>query len=387
MKIRVLDRILVAVAGIVLLALCAAVLAQVFFNVDIISRAVRVLTTEAGWARAAIAVACVLLLMIGCYCVLVLFRHRSRRDRFIMQKMESGDLAISLKAMEGMVNRCLEQRTEIEPQSVKLENQRDGLVIRIRGTVASGISIPLTVDTLQKQIKQYVTACSGVEVKGIRVQIESSGEEAKDAPFAIDAPAPIPLLQGAEKNESKETKTTAAETKTDGLKESPQETEPAESAEPPASKGETTADPFSPEVPAGAKSAIKAMENLKMEYEAENEDERPIHQRLFSTPEEPCIMPLPPENLKAEETEDPKEIAEGPQDRETDAEEIIQPEELTAAETKKNQEPAEPEKDEIPEDISAAATDHDIADFEFDDDFGKKTGDEPDPKMTDAMNM
>ena len=34
------------------------------------------------------------------------------------------------------------------------------------------------------------------------------------------------------------------------------------------------------------------------EYEMENEDDRPIHQRIFSKPEEPCIMPLPPEDLK-----------------------------------------------------------------------------------------
>ena len=36
MKIRVLDRILVAVAGIVLLALCAALVAQVFFQADVV---------------------------------------------------------------------------------------------------------------------------------------------------------------------------------------------------------------------------------------------------------------------------------------------------------------------------------------------------------------
>ena len=270
-------------------------LAQVFFNVNMIDKIAKVLTTNAGWARAVIAIVCVLLLLIGCYCVLVLFRHRRRKDRFIMQKMESGDLAISLKAMETMVTRCLEQRKEIEPQSVRLENQRDGLVIRIRGTVASGISIPLTVDTLQKQIKQYVTACSGVEVKGIRVQIESSGEEAKNAPFAIDAPAPTPLLQSAEKTE--ETAAPAAETEPE------KKEEPAKAEEIPAAP-----------VKSVAESAMEAVENLKKEYEetTEEEDERPIHQRLFSTPEEPCIMPLPPENLASDtpEAENPAEKAE-----------------------------------------------------------------------------
>ena len=297
MKLRVLDRILVAIAGVLILAICAGVLAQVFFNVDMVDKIAKVLTTNAGWARAVIAVVCVLLLLIGCYCVLVLFRHRRRKDRFIMQKMESGDLAISLKAMETMVTRCLEQRKEIEPQSVRLENQRDGLVILIRGTVASGISIPLTVDTLQKQIKQYVTACSGVEVKGIRVQIESSGEEAKNAPFSIDAPTPTPLLQSAETAREEPAVTEP-------------ETEPETSTEP---ENVPAADPV---VPSAAESAIEAVENLKKEHEEEFEDDRPIHQRLFSTPEEPCIMPLPPEDLTAEQPA---------------AEEITEPEESPAA--------------------------------------------------------
>ena len=199
MKIRILDRILVAVAGLLVLAMCAGIAAQVFFNVDVVGKAAKILTKDTTWVRAAIAVGCVILLLIGAYCVLVLFRHRRRKDKFIMQKTESGDLAISLKALESMVARCLEERKEIETQSIRLENQKDGLNIVIRGTVASGISIPLTVDTLQKQIRQYVTACSGVEVKNIRVQIESSGEEARNAPFAIDAPTPTPLLQSAEK--------------------------------------------------------------------------------------------------------------------------------------------------------------------------------------------
>ena len=39
--------------------------------------------------------------------------------------------------------------------------------------------------------------------------------------------------------------------------------------------------------------------------EAEIEDDRPIHQQLFSTQEEPCIMPLPPEDLGTAEEELP----------------------------------------------------------------------------------
>jgi Protein of unknown function (DUF322). len=282
MKIRVLDRILVAVAGIILLAVCAGLVAQVFFQADVIHFISDLINVDSRLFRIAAAVISAVLLLIGMYCILMLFRHRSKRDKFILQKMETGDLAISLKALETMVSKCMEQHTEIQTEGIRLENQRDGLIIRIRGKVAGGISIPLTIDTLQKQIKQYVTACSGVEVKGIRVQIESSGEEAPDAPFAIDPPASLPLLRGIEKKEESPDQIQAPENQ----KEVPAAAETVIQEEPAASSSKSAAE-----------AALEAAESRMKEFENEDIDDRPIHQRLFSTPEEPCIMPLPPEDL------------------------------------------------------------------------------------------
>ena len=198
MKIRVLDRILVALAGLLLVAACAGVVAQVFFSVDVTGFAAKLLAAGSTKRKIIIAAAVAVVLILGLYCLLMLFRHRRRKDKFVLQKLESGDLAISLKTVETMVEKCLDQHPEIKTEGIRLENQRDGLLIRIRGTVAGGISIPLTVDTLQKQVKRYVTACSGVEVKGIRIQIESSGEDAKDALFAIEPPGGNLLPKGSE---------------------------------------------------------------------------------------------------------------------------------------------------------------------------------------------
>ena len=186
MKIRILDRILVALAGLLVLAGCAGLAAQLFFGKDVAGYATKLLTDPNY--RIWFIIALVILVILGLYCLLILFRHRGRRDKFVMQKTENGELSISLKAMESMVQKCLDPHKELSVQSVRLENQKGGLLIRIRGTVAGGVSIPLTVDALQQQIKQYVTACSGVEVKDIRVQIESSGEDAKESLYAIEAP-------------------------------------------------------------------------------------------------------------------------------------------------------------------------------------------------------
>lgn len=183
------------------------------------------------------------------------------------------------------MRKCVDQHQEIKAESIRLENDRDGLLIIIRGIVAGGVSIPLTVDNMQKQIKQYVTACSGVEIKGIRLLIESSGEDATDAPFLIEPPIRLP--KGTE------------DAKTDEISE-------AEAAEAvtPSEKPEGMPAAETPAVSesAAAAAALAAAESMRNSLEFE-EDDRPIHQQLFSTQEEPCIMPLPPESLVSSEKE------------------------------------------------------------------------------------
>ena len=296
MRIRILDRILVALAGLILVAACAGIVAQVFFGQDVIALVTKTVTPETDIGKVIAGVCAAVLLIVGVYCLLMLFRHRKRKDKFILQKLESGDLAISLKTLETMVMKCLEQHEEIKTEGVHLENQRDGLLIRIRGTVAGGISIPLTADTLQKQVKQYVTACSGVEVKGIRIQIESSGADAKDAPFAIEPPANMLLTKGTESPADEAAREQP-------MPEPVSETENKESSEAPENEKVPTGEE------AAAAAALAAAESMMNGIETE-EDDRPIHQRLFSTQEEPCIMPLPPENLASDEEKTKKDANE-----------------------------------------------------------------------------
>ena len=296
MKIRILDRILVALAGLLMLAAAAALAAQLFFGKDVAGWATRLLSNNS--LRVFLIIGGALLCLLGIYCVLLLFRHRGRNGKFITQKTDTGELSISLKALESMVDKCLTQHKEIAPQGVHLENQKGSLLIRIRGTVAGGVSIPLTVDTLQQQIKQYVTACSGIEVKEIRVQIESSGADAKDAPFAIAAPTTPALLKAA------------AETPAEEPIPEPvlKEIEAASEADAPAGRPDKP-----PEVSTAAAAAAAAA--ALMEEAPQEDDDRPVHQRLFSTVEEPCVMPMPPTEKEAEEDAKQGDKAEEENDR------------------------------------------------------------------------
>lgn len=317
MKLRIADRILVAVAGLILIACCAGMVAQLFFGVDLVTVAGNVFSTDSTKIRIALIALCAVLFLLGVYCILVLFRHRRRKDKFILQKTDNGELAISLKALENLVSKCIDQHEELKVQSQHLENQRDGLLIRIRGTVAGGISIPLTVEALQKQIKQYVTACSGVEVKGIQVRIESSGEDAKDAPFAIEAPAARPLLHSAEKQPDPE----------NNLPEMTSETGTEEPKT--VSEVQETPKPLTVPIP-----------------EEDETDDRPLHQRLFTPKAEPCIVPEPP---KTDER-----ISEDKTEKETAGEEIKDSMEEAVAESSEAEndgmtDPADETAEAIPE--------------------------------------
>ena len=288
MKLRISDRVLVAVAGILLLACCAGIVAQVFFNTNLTELAEKAFSSDKPEIRMILIGAAVILLFLGIYCVMVLFRHRKRRDKFIVQKNEGGELAISVKALENMVQKCIDQHQELKMQGIYLENQKDGLLIRLRGTVAGGVSIPLTVEALQRQIRQYVTACSGVEIKGIRVQIDASGEDAADAPFAIAAPSAKPLLKEAEE-------------KANPIQPSPQQEEPQEKMKKDAITETEKAETAPPAIP------------------MDEDDDRPLHQRLFSTRPEPCIVPEPPEDA-SKAVSDEKETAEISAETETEEE-------------------------------------------------------------------
>ena len=304
MRIRILDRILVAVAGIILIAACAGLVAQVFFQVDVVGYAAGMLAKSSTLAKVIFGVLAALLLVLGVYCLMLLFRHRGRKEKYILQKTESGELEISLKAMENMVQKCLDQHPELKSEKLYLANQRDGLMVRIQGVVASGISIPLTVDTLQKQIKQYVTACSGVEVRNVQVHIVSSGEELEGAPFAVEAPAPTLLLKEGETETEEAVPDIPAdvvipEEKTDD-EEAP---ENENTDEPSVSPIHSIVDSGMPDIP-----------------DADEDDDRPIHQRIFSTKAEPCIVPVPPEMEEDAEQDRTEETAEDVKAEEEEAE-------------------------------------------------------------------
>ena len=91
MKIRVLDRILVAVAGLILIAACVGLVAQVFFGADVAGAVTGALSVNTIPRKILIGVVAAILLILGVYCLSVLFRHPGGKDKFVFQKLEKSD--------------------------------------------------------------------------------------------------------------------------------------------------------------------------------------------------------------------------------------------------------------------------------------------------------
>ena len=278
MRLRVIDRVLIALSGLILLGVAAlSVLGLMGITVTPLTQAQAYLTEKNLWG-VALGVACALLALLGIYEVSVLFRRGKRHRGFISQRSENGEIAISVKTIESLVTKCAKKHGEIEVQSVQVEETRNGLLIKLRATLPSGMNIPLAVGTLQKQLKQYITACSGVDVSEVRVKVDSTEKAASGSPYAVpDEAASLPV---------------------DQPEPAPMPAEAAKPVEVPAEMPESPAD--------------------------EEARELLTHQRLFAAEEEPALVPEPPveePELPPEEAIEAEEALPSEEEFETEAEE------------------------------------------------------------------
>lgn len=276
MKIRVADRLLVALSGLILILLAVCITDQTVLSLGVVAYLQRLMQPVMAEPYHALYITVMIvtvavLALLGLYCVGVLFRHQKKHKRgFVVQQTDCGELSIAVKAIEGLVQKCVDRHEEINVMATSLDTTRDGLIIKLRIGLAGGVNIPLAVSALQKQIKQYVSSCSGVDVKEVKVQVETSAVKGKASPYKV-------------------------------------EELPEKAAPPPVVEDKT---------PVISAASVEAQENA--------EKKRPLHQRLFGQAEEPVTVAAPPAPVVEAEPE--KEIApvqEAPADVAAPAEEAV----------------------------------------------------------------
>jgi len=209
-----------------------------------------------------------LFILLGVFCCGLLICGNRDRKGFVLQNNENGEVSISVKAMESLVHKCLDKYDELKVLSINITNGREGVVVSLRIALANGISIPLAVNSLQKQVKQYLMACSGVDVQEVCVQVETTNTDAKDSPYKV-ADVEISI-----------------------------EKEPDAPEAEPLPREDATEE-------------LAAQQEIKPQKE-----KKPLHQRLFGHKEEEATVPVAPPSAEpaeeATEAEEPVTVAEEP---------------------------------------------------------------------------
>lgn len=176
MKIRLRDRLMAGLIGFLFILAALAVAVEGYTNPSLIAGiASRLASRTALWTIVRVAMVA-LSLAISVWCVLLAFRREQKKD-FVTQRTDGGELSIAISAIEHLVQQCVDTHAEIQMSDMKVKSHRDGVRILLSISLGSGVSIPLAVTALQKQIEQYVTECTGVEVWEVCVQVDSTSAE------------------------------------------------------------------------------------------------------------------------------------------------------------------------------------------------------------------
>lgn len=278
-------RVMTALSGVALLLASAAAVGERFFGITVSAWAGRLFAAQGPWMMLLTLVVILLLAVLGVSCILVLLPGRKPKKRgYVMQKTENGPIGISVKTIEGQIRTCVQKHDVIARADISVAEGRTGLIILLTVDQAAGVNIPLSVGMLQKQIRQYVSACSGIEVQEVRVLVENSASPVPASPFAV----PQTTQVGEPETEEKDYAEAAG-----GLVMSIPAEEAADEAE--------TEDEPAPEAQEIQAAVLPEIPPTQDDY-YEDTDERPLHQRLFGAEEELAIVPKPPE-MTAQETQ------------------------------------------------------------------------------------
>lgn len=177
MKMKLWDRLILRLGALLTLLTGAVAIAGgiLLWNAQI---------TPAKWWPAGNNAAIVLIaagaltVLVSLYNIALPRRYNPRRRSFVTQPTEHGELRIAVSAIENLILRCVETHKEVKVLAMQITNRRGAVNVNMRVAVNSNISIPHAVEQLQTQIKRYLAASSGIEVRDISVSVErATGDE------------------------------------------------------------------------------------------------------------------------------------------------------------------------------------------------------------------
>lgn len=318
MKKNIFVRILAALGGVTLWGIALCALAETFLRIPVTAKIGQLLGAGTPLAVLLVLLMAIVLCVLGTCCLMMLSSKRAaKRKGFVMQKGENGMIGVSVKSIEGLVQTCVKQHDVVERAEINVVERRDGIVILLNIEEAAGVNIPLAVGALQKQIKQYVNTCTGVDVHEVRVMVENSENSVTESPYTVEKPVVQVTAATAAEMQREAAAVVEPEVEAPVLEvaapvEEPVVIEEAPVLEIPVEENNVAEEPVQETVAAPTVNipVVPVAPIIPVMPEIiEEEDDRPLHQRLFGMEDEPVFVPAPPELVMEPQAE---EVAEEP---------------------------------------------------------------------------
>lgn len=211
-----------------------------------------------------------LVALISLYNLLLPRRYHKGRHAFVVQSTDMGELRIAVSAIENLILKCVETHKEVKVQDISLTNRRGAVNVQLRVTMDSNVSIPHAVEQIQSQIKRYLAASSGIEVRDITISVERTEGETQPLPLEHLATNEEAVTRAAQPKKEK----IPVHQRIFGREEDQPESEPSTPAEPvPADETQQEAAPDDTVQPQGNPEAAEAGQPEQAE-EPQNDNEQ-----------------------------------------------------------------------------------------------------------------
>ena len=139
------------------------------------------------------------------YAVFILLLPRKLRktqENFMVQQTANGELRISMKAIESIVKKCVENTHDVSLVNLDVNHSRGTVRVDLKVSMPGNVSIPLAAENLQKQIVKQIQAAAGIDAAEVRISVETSENQGQTSPYLLDNlhESAEALPQGAQKD-------------------------------------------------------------------------------------------------------------------------------------------------------------------------------------------
>lgn len=189
MKMKLIDRLLIALFSLIGIALAALLVCNLFFahNVTIdLFGWVEALSVTVPGQIGLVAIALVLLAW-SIKIFSIAFKHEREKVPMSVsvQNTEHGSVRISISALDTLISHALEHQEGIKQVKSRVINHEDSVSVEIEMSLMSDVNIPNITMLLQRSVKNYIEEYSGIAVREVTVLI-SSIVEVVPLPLALE---------------------------------------------------------------------------------------------------------------------------------------------------------------------------------------------------------